>query len=192
MHADTELETWRRQWQTDDVIPSDLRQRVDRETRYLRRGRYGEIVVIAVFGGGATGWALLSPRPIVFAFAAGVWFLTGIALVTSNALRKDILKPSAATTTAFLDLSIRRCRRRLVALVAQALLYALILVFDLVWIYHYQTQTITISPWSFLTSSRMLVVWVVTALFATAALWQRRRLWRELRNLLRLQQEVTS
>jgi hypothetical protein len=38
----------------------------------------------------------------------------------------------------------------------------------------------------------MLVVWVVTALFATAALWQRRRLWRELRNLLRLQQEVTS
>ena len=68
----------------------------------------------------------------------------------------DILSPSADTTTAFLDLSIRRCRRRLHALVAQALLYVAIIAFDLVWIYHYQTETRPMDPQTFLTSGAML------------------------------------
>jgi hypothetical protein len=66
--------------------------------------------------------------------AIGVWFFIAIAWVISLGLSRDILKPSAATTTAFLDLSIRRCRHRLQALFADAVLFVMILAFDLVWI----------------------------------------------------------
>ena len=47
-----------------------------------------------------------------------------------------------------------------------------------------------IAAWAFLTSGRMLVVWGVTAMLAAAALWYRRRLHSELRNLLTLQREL--
>jgi hypothetical protein len=190
MPADTELETWRRQWQADEVIPADLRRRVDRETRNLRLGRYAEIAVTVVIGGGAAGWAVLSQRPIALALVIGVWFFIAVAWATSIALRRDILKPSAATTSAFLNLSIRRCRRRLVALGAQGVLYVLLLAFDLVWIYHYQTETRPIPVWAFLTSGQMLVVWVVTAVLAAAAVLYRRRLYEELQGLLNLRREL--
>ncbi len=65
MEPDTELGTWRRQWQSGDVIPSGLQQRVERETRHIRRARYGEIAVTVIMGGGATAWALISQRWIV-------------------------------------------------------------------------------------------------------------------------------
>ena len=190
MHADTELETWRRQWQTGDAIPADLRQRVDRETRNLRYGRYAEIAVTVFIGGGVAGWALLSWRPIVSALAIGVWFFIAVAWAMSIALRRDILKPSAATTSAFLTLSIRRCRRRLVTLAAQVGLYVLLFAFDLVWIYHYQTETRPIPVWAFLTSGQMLVVWGVTAVLAAAAVCYRRRLHEQLQSLLDLRREL--
>lgn len=190
MESDTELDTWRRQWQTDDVIPPDLRQRVERETRNLRRAVYAEIAVTAVMGGGVVAWALVSQRPIVLALAIGVWFFIAVAWVISIGLSRDVLKPSATTTTAFLDISIRRCRHRLRALMAQALLYVLILAFDLVWIYHYEAETRPRDPWAFLTSGGVLVVWPVTAMLVAAAVWYRRRLHRELQNLLNLRRQL--
>ena len=113
MEPDPELESWRRQWQTDEVIPQDLRQRVERETRNLRHGIYAQIAVTVVMGGGAAGWAVVSQRPIAVALAAGIWLFIAIAWATSLGLTRDIARPSAATTAAFLDLSIQRCRRRL-------------------------------------------------------------------------------
>jgi hypothetical protein len=190
MNPDTELEDWRRQWQRDEAIPSDLKQRVERETRNLRRDRYAEIAVTAIMGGGAAGWALLSQRPSAVALAIGVWLFIGVAWITSIGLRRDILRPSAATTTAFLDLSIDRCRYRLRALAAQGVLYVLILAFDLVWIYHFQAETRPMEPLAFLTSGRMLVVWGLTAALAAVAVRYRIRLRGELENLLKLQRQL--
>src|SRR5262245_10590562 len=104
MELDPELKTWRRQWQTDEVIPPDLRDRVERETRNLRRARYASIAVTLVMGGGSAGWAVVSQRPIAVALAIGVWFFIAVAWVISLGLSRDILKPSADTTAAFLDL----------------------------------------------------------------------------------------
>ena len=84
----------------------------------------------------ASAWALISRRSIVVAFAIGVWFCIAIAWAMSIGLRGDVLRPSAATTAAFLDLSIRRCQGRLRGLAAQCVLYVLILTFDLVSNYH--------------------------------------------------------
>ena len=190
MEPDTELGTWRRQWQSGDVIPSGLQQRVERETRHIRLARYGEIAVTVVMGGGAIAWALIAQRWIVGAFAIGVWFCIAIAWAMSIGLRGDILRPSAATTAAFLDLSIRRCRGRLRGLAAQCVLYVILLTFDLVWIYHYEAETRPMTPWAFLTSGDLLVVWAVTAALAAVAVWYRRRQRGELENLLDLRRQL--
>ena len=190
MEPDTELESWRRQWQRDDGIPADLQQRVERETRNLRLGRYAEIAVTAIIGGGATAWALVSQRSNVVVLAIGVWVLIAIAWAMAIGLRRDILQPSAPTTAAFLDLSIRRCRNRLRGLVAQCVLYVIILTFDLVWIYHYQAGARAMEPRAFLTSGGVLVVWAVTGMLAVAAVWYRRRQRDELQNLLTMRRQL--
>jgi hypothetical protein len=190
MESDTELDTWRREWQTDDVIPPDLRQRVERETRNLRRAVYAQVAVTAIIGGGVVAWALVSQRPNVLTLAIGVWFFIAVAWVISIGLSREIMKPSAATTTAFVELSIRRCRNRLQALIAQCLLYVMILTFDLVWIYYYKAETRSLDLWTFLTSGRLLVVWPVTATLVAAAVWYRLSLHRELQNLLNLRRQL--
>jgi hypothetical protein len=156
-------------------------------TRRLRRERYAEIAVTAIVGGGAAGWALISLRPIAATLAIGVWLFIAIAWLTSIRLRRDILAPSADTATAFLDLSIRRGRRRLQGLVAQGLLFVAILAFDLVWIYHYQAETQPMGPWAFLTSGTMLVMWAVPVALGVR---YRRRFRHELQNLLSLQRQL--
>jgi hypothetical protein len=190
METDAELETWRREWQRNEVILLDLKQRVERETRNLRRSRYAEIAVTVVFGGSVLAWALVSWRPIAAALAIGIWFFIAVAWVVSIRLSRDVLTPSAATTTAFLELSIRRCRNRLHGLTAQCVLFVMIFAFDLVWIYHYQGETRTMEPWAFLTAGRMLPVWSLTAMVAAAAIWYRRQLNRELQNLLNLRHQL--
>jgi hypothetical protein len=190
MERDPELQDWQRQWQTSEVVPPDLRRRVERETRSLRRQRYWAIAVTALMGGGAAGWAIVSQRPIAGALAIGVWFFIAIAWVVSIGLTRDILIPSADTAAAFLDLSIRRCKRRLQGLVAQALLYVTIVTFDLVWIYRYQGETRPMDPKAFLTSGVMLVMWAALTVPVAIGVWYRGRLRNELKNLLSLRKQL--
>jgi hypothetical protein len=76
----------------------------------------------------------------------------------------------------------------LAAITAQALLFVPILGFDLVWLYFYRGET---SVWTFLTRPAVvLIAWVGTAVAAAGALWYRRRLRRELENLLRLRRDL--
>ena len=190
MERDPELKTWQRQWQTQEVIPPDLRHRVERETRNLRRGLHASIGVTVIMGGGAAGWAIVSQRPIAVALAIGVWFFIAVAWVVATGLRRDILTPSADTTAAFLDLSIRRCRRQLQGLVVQGLLYVMIVTFDLVWVYHYQGETRPMNLQTFLTSGLMLVMWVVLAVPVAIGVWYRGKLRSELQNLLSLRKQL--
>ena len=64
MPADVELGLWQRQWRADPYEPSALKQRVERETRAMRRFVIGEIAITIVFGGGslALGRAVASDR----------------------------------------------------------------------------------------------------------------------------------
>src|SRR5262245_54066593 len=134
---DVELEGWRAQWQTVAQPPADLHARVERETRMMRRMLEGELVVTLVLGGGSATWAVLSRRTDALVLALGIWVFIVIAWATSLYLRREAWAPTSMSTAAFLDLSILRCRRRRQAIVAQAVLYALILAFDLTWIYQF-------------------------------------------------------
>ena len=103
-------------------------------------------------------------------------------------LRRGAWQPATATTAAFMEISILRCERGLQAIRAQALLFVLILGFDLVWLYAYRAET---NLWTFLTRPAVvLIAWVGTAIAAVAAFWYRRHLRRERESLLRLRREL--
>ena len=185
MHKqDLELEGWQRQWQATETVPADLVRAVEAGTRALRLGRISEIVVTIVMGGGALGWALASRRAEVMVMAVAIWIFIGVAWILSTLLRRGTWQPVTATTTAFVEVSILRCERSLQAVWIQAVLYVVILVFDLVWLYNYRAES---SVREFLLRPAVVIVLtIVTPLCAAAAVWYRRRLQRELKNLLEL------
>jgi hypothetical protein len=181
---DLELEGWRRQWQADDAVPSDLVKRVDAGTKSMQRGLIAEILVTIVIGGWGLGWAIASRRPEVVVLAIGIWILIAIAWIASMLLRRGAWQPVTATTTAFVEVSILRCQRSLQAIWIQMVLYVVILIFDLVWLYNYRAES---SVGEFLMRPMVVIVLtVVTPALAAAAVWYRRRLLRELKNLVRL------
>jgi hypothetical protein len=191
MQADVELDLWRRQWTAEPYDPSALRQRVERETRAMRWFVMAEIAVTIVFGGGTLTWAALSARTDALVLAVGVWVFIAMAWTISFLLRRGAWAPVTATTTAFLELSILRCRRRRESIVAQSVLYVLIVGFDLTWIY-FARPSRAAGVAAFLTSGEIAWVWVVTIVLAATAVWQRRRLGRELETLTRLQRQIGS
>ena len=181
---DLELEGWRQQWNAHETVPPDLAKAVEAGTRSMRRGLIAEIVVTIVMGGGALGWAIVSRRPDVIVLATAVWLFIAIAWIASMLLRRGAWQPVAATTTAFVEVSILRCERSLQAIWIQAVLYVVILVFDLVWLYYYRAESSVVE---FMLRPMVVgVLTVVTPLLATAAVWYRRRLRRELKNLEKL------
>lgn len=185
---DPELEQWQRQWHAQEAVPADLAKTVDAGTRNMRLGVAAEIVMTIVMGGAAIGWAVAAGRFDVAVLAIAVWIFIAIAWTASTLLRRGAWHPVTATTAAFVDISILRCRRNLQAIAIQAVLYVVILTFDLVWLYFYRGEA---SVGEFLMRPAVLVfLFVVTPLCATAAVWYRRRLLRELRNLLELRRAV--
>jgi hypothetical protein len=192
MEPDLELETWRRGWQASTVIPSDLSQRVERETRTMRRFVAGEVAVTLAFGGGSLVWAVLSRRTDVIVLAVGVWAFLAMAWTISLLLRRGAWTPLGTTTTAFLELSILRCRRRRESIVAQAVLYLMILAFDLTWIYFARTPASRPHLLTFLTADSLLWVWAITVVLVIVAVWQRHRLDRELDTLMTLRQQIAG
>ena len=192
MEPDVELESWRRGWQASSVIPSDVRRRVERETRAMRRSVAGEIAVTLALGGGSLAGAALLRRPDVIVLAVGVWAFLAIAWTLSLLLRRGAWTPMGTTTTAFLELSILRCRRRRESIVAQAVLYLMILAFDFTWIYFARLPAARPRLLTFLTAGSFVWVWAITAVLGVVALWQRHKLDRELENLTALRQQIAG
>jgi hypothetical protein len=190
MEPDVELDTWRRDWQAGSVVPADLTQRVERETRMMRRFVVAEIAVTVVFGGGSLAWAALSHRRDALGLVIAIWAFIAIAWTISWLLRRGAWGQVTTTTTAFLELSILRCRRRREAVIAQCVLYVMILSFDLAWIYFHRARQVSLGVATFLTTGSVLWVWMITAALAVVAVWQRRRLGRELENLTNLRHQV--
>jgi hypothetical protein len=192
MEADVELDAWRRLWQARAPVVPDVRALVERETRRMRWFVAGEIAITIVFGGGSLGWAALSRRTDVLVLAIGVWLFIAIAWTLAFLLRRGAWAPAAATTSASLDLAILRCRRRHEAVVAQVVLYAMILAFDLTWIYFSSAYHAGAGALAFLTSGAIVWVWAVTAALGVAAVRYRQKLALELAALTGLRHEIES
>jgi hypothetical protein len=176
MSLDLELETWRREWQSEAAVLPDLRRRVERQSRWMRIAVAGDILVTVVIGGGAIAMAVASPKPQMMLLVAATWLFIAAAWVFRLLTNRGLWSPSAMGTADFVDLMIGRCRARLAGVTFGALLYVCEIAFCVGWLYRYS------SP------SPSLAIWIgsVTLAFFAFLAWYRRKQRAELAWLLGL------
>ena len=176
MNADTELDIWRRQWQSENSVPPDLRRRVERQSRWMRVMVAGDVLVTLVIGGGTIVLALRAPHPEMLLLAVATWLFIASAWAARWILNRGLWSPPAVHTEAFLELLIKRCRARLAASLFGAALYLCEIAFCAAWLYRYSSPVAWMPVW----------LGLVTALFFGSLAWYRRRQRAELAWLLAL------
>jgi hypothetical protein len=189
MNVDTELEVWRRQWQSDTTVPLDLRRKVERQSRQMKIALIADILVTITIGGGTAGWAIRSPQPEIVLLAVATWVFIATAWTFSLAVNRRNWAPSAQDTAAFIDLSVRRCQSRLAAVGFAAVLFLVQIVFVLSWVYRNSpAHRQPLLTWLLFGSVPIDFVWSCTLVFFGFLFWFRRRKRAELVWLLGLQE----
>lgn len=190
MQADHEFETWQRQWQSQPAVPIDLRRRVERDMRGRRRAMLASVAVTVVIGGGTSLWAARSGDPDALVLAFTVWIF--IAVAWALTLRLERLRgpsrPVTDSTAAFLEYAIRSRRTRRQGITASAILYVVFFGFMLAWRYRTDTAAAAMTPWEYVTSARVITLLAISIALGVLAIYQRRRLDRELQNLVNMRE----
>ncbi len=194
MNMDAELDLWREQWKSPSgmAVPADLRKRVARQSRAMRIMLVSDILVTVLIGGGATAWLIQAPRTETVVLAVAVWLFIAAAWIFGMSNRKGAWSPAASSTSAYLDLSLRRCRANLRAVRFGAVLYFAEIVFSLSWVYHDLSQREPLPAGSFLTSTLVLIVWLCTGIFVVGLIWFWRRKRAELKYLLDMKSQLAT
>jgi membrane protein implicated in regulation of membrane protease activity len=191
MKADLKLDDWRAQWQSEPLISPDLRKSVELHSRLMRIGLVCDVVVTLVIGGGATAWATLSSDPEIVQVAIAAWLFLAIAWAFVLTVNRGLWSPSALEATAFLELSIRRCRSTLATIWFAAALFFAEVGFGLVWAFIHSAKTnTTLLRWLLFGSWQVDIVWLATVVFVTALVWYRGKKRRELARLLDLRVQM--
>jgi hypothetical protein len=177
-NPDLEWKAWREQWQADTDVPADLRRKVERGTRNMRLMLALEVLVTVGMGGGYTMWAVMEPRTEMVVLAGAVWFFLAAAWMFATMSRRGTWSPAAVSTAEFVDLSIRRCRRKLAAARFGIWLYFAEMVFCLTFLYRDPARR---EPWP------AIIFAVATPVFLLALARYRRKTRAELDDLLKLQ-----
>jgi hypothetical protein len=190
MKLDSEWEVLGREWrQVSQPLP-DLRARVRKESRRLRLFLAGDILVTVLFGGGSLAWAVVSRQTDVAQLAVAVWTCIGAAWLFGMVNRAGTWSPSASTTTAFLDVSIRRCRATAAMAVFGMALWLAEVVFFSAWVYRYLARRSLVTVEAFLLSWPMIVWEAATVVFLILSMRYRRRQQAELASLLDLKHHL--
>jgi heme A synthase len=185
MKLDAELDLWREQWQSSSDAPllPDLRKRVARQSLFMRIMVIADILVTLVIGGGTLVFALRDPRPATAILAAATWLFIAAAWIFALSNAKNAWSPSASTTSAFLDISIRRSRANLRALTFGAILYVVEMAFCLSWVHResgYWSRSLTIA------------ITLITLILAALLIVFRKKKRADLSYLLQLQSDQTA
>ena len=185
MNLDAELELWRRDWQSETAVPADLRRRVERQSRWMKIGLAGEILVTLVIGGGTIARALRSPAADMWLLAGMTWLFIVAAWTAALRINRGNWSPAALDTAAFVDLSIRRCRARLRALRFGVGLFVCEMAFCLGWIYLDAPQPrVPVGRWLLFGSAGVDIAWIASAAFAIFVICYGRRKRAELEYLV--------
>ena len=191
MNIDTELEVWREQWQSDTVIAPDLRQKVQRQSRFMKIALIADIFVTVTIGGGTAAWAIRSPEPEIILLAVATWIFIAVAWTFSLAVNRGKWAPSAQDTAAFIDLSVRRCQSRLATVWFAAGLFVIQTVFVLSWVYRNSpARRQPLLTWLFFGSIPIDLVWLSTLAFFGFLIWARRNKRAELTRLYELRKKL--
>jgi hypothetical protein len=192
MSTDFDLEALRQDWQAEDSIPPTLRKNVERQSRNMKIGLAGDILVTIVIGGGSTAWALLSGQKDAGSVAFGTWMFIAGAWMFVLMMNRGLWTPSATDAATFMDLSIRRCQASLAATWFAALLFVAEMVFGLSWAYTHADLHESVGKWLLFSSVRIDVVWISTVAFTVGLVWFRVKKKRELARLLDLRRAMSE
>jgi hypothetical protein len=135
MNANVDIDAWRQLWQASADGPgaADLRDRVARETRRQKIAMIGPVLVTIVIG----GWTLLrgyaSPGFDNVLLAVETWLFIAVAWLGGLWIDRGTWRPLSDSTSAFIDISIRRCEAALRGLKFLAVMYVVQLAFVLFW-----------------------------------------------------------
>jgi hypothetical protein len=190
MSRDFDLEALREDWQAEDSIPPTLRKNVERQSRNMKIGLAGDILVTVVIGGGATVWALLSDQKDAGQVAFGTWMFIAGAWMFVLMMNRGLWAPSAMDAATFIDLSIRRCQASLAVTWFAAMLFVAEMVFGLSWAYRHADLQESVGKWLLFSSLRIDVVWFATVAFVVGLFWFRSKKRRELARLLTLRRRM--
>lgn len=185
MSLDTELETWRRDWQSAAAVPADLRRRVERQSRWLKIGIAGDIAVTVVIGGGVVALAARERQPGMWLMVAATWTFIAAAWAFRLTITRGLWSPAAIDTAAFVDLSLRRCRAQLKAAAFGGALFVCEIAFCMGWIYRHTTPHAPLMTWLF-ASAFHWAVWALSVVFFVSLAWYRGKKRAELAWLLNL------
>jgi hypothetical protein len=175
MSIDNELETWRREWQSETAVPANLRRRVERQSRWLKIGIAADILVTVVIGGGVAALAVRAPQRDMVLLASVTWTFIAVAWAFRLAITRGLWSPAAIDTASFVDLSIKRCRAQLKATAFGAGLFVCEMAFYLGWVYRYSAPRAPLLSWLFRGSLMNTLVWPLSLVFFVLLAWYRRK-----------------
>jgi len=190
MITDVELEIWREEWQTEEAVPDSLRKNVERQSRLMKIGLVSDVVVTVILGGGTTAWAFLSSDSSVVLVAVATWLFLAAAWIFVLITNRGLWTPAALDASAYLELSIRRCRSALHTVWFAAGLFVAEVAFGLSWGYLHLESRKPALQWLAFSSIRMDVVWILTTVFFASLLWYRAKKRSELEQLVRMREET--
>lgn len=191
MNLDTELEAWRQDWQSESDVVTGLRQKVKRQSRWMKIVLAGDILITIAIGGGVIWSAFRSPEADMFILAGTTWIFLLAAWLFAIRNNRGNWSPSASDTLTFLDLSIRRCQRRLAAFRFAAALFLSEIVFCLMWNYHHSPERhSSLASWLLFGSVAVDIAWALTFVFFGIIFWHRRKKRVELQYLLNISRDL--
>jgi hypothetical protein len=189
MKSDIELESWRQQWQSQPQVPVDLIRKVERQTVHMRLLRLSEVLVTVFMGGGTIVAAIITRNSEVALLAVGTAIAIALAWRFSLKHTRGLWAPSADTTAAYLDLSIRRGRWKVADARYDSIQAVLLSVFVCVVDYRI---LVSYGKWSSLSDAWWL--WVIGGVLSLLLLFafenRRKRAKTELEYVSRLQAEL--
>jgi hypothetical protein len=184
MMLDDELQAWREEWTAQPAADPDLARRVRRQSRLMRLMLLADVLVTALFGGGTVWLAATSRQADTAVLAGATWVFLAAAWGFGMWNRRGAWRPVALTSSAYLEISIRRCRSAIRAVIFGMVLFLVEVLFCLAWIYNRTGSA------SFLYSTAMLAVGVATVVFFVGCLVYRARKRGELAWLLQLEKSM--
>jgi hypothetical protein len=192
MRVDAEWEALGREWRQPSIPVPDLRARVTKESRRMRLFLAGDILVTLVIGGGTLGWTMFSRQADVLVLAVAAWTCLAAAWIFGIVNRGGNWSPASADTSAFLNLTIRRCRGAAAAAIFGIVLWLAEVIFFSAWVFRYLAQRSTITVGGFLLSWPMIVWECATVVFVVLSFWYRQRQQAELRTMRELKRQLAD
>ena len=191
MEQDTELDAWREEWHSHDILPAGAKQRVDREILMWRIGHAAAIAVTVMYTVGSIVWLSVSPDgdPVV---AGAIWVFVALTWGVSSWLNSGPTKLVAGTTSLFVEFMILNCQRYRRGIAAGAVLYVGFLALMVAWRYHQRAGETSVDLGAYLLSTRTLTLYVISVVLGACAFWWHGRLTRELQRLQRIRVEMES